>query len=333
MAQPTVGSVHVNSALTNISVAYFQEAANFVAGRVFPNVPVAKQSDRYYILSKPDTMRSDSLKRAPGTPAARRGYNLDNTPTYFCDEYSIAIPTPYQVYANADAAIDPEMVAARLVMEDLLIDREVNWVNTFFTAGVWDTDITGVASSAGTDEVIQWSDATSGNPIGDIRTAKDTILENTGRMPNTLVLQRKVMTALEDHPDIVDRVKYTGSASNANPARVNEQTLAQLFGIERILVADGVQNSAKEGSTASQGFIAGKGALLCYAAPRPSLMTPSAGYTFSWQGYLGQTNAIGMATKRRDDADTGAIIVEGTMSYDQKVVASDCGYYWGSIVA
>jgi hypothetical protein len=332
MAQPTVGAVHVDSALTNISVAYFQTADNFVAGRVFPNVPVAKQSDRYFILNKSDTMRSDSLKRAPGTAAARRGYGLDNTPTYFCEEYSIAIPTPYQVYSNADAAVDPDRIAAQLVMEDLLIDREKNWVNTFFTSGVWDNEETGVASSPASGETIQWSDQTSSDPIRDIREAKDTILETTGKRPNTLILQRRVMSALEDHADIVDRVKYANSTSD-NPARVNEKTLAALFGVERIMVADGTQNTAAEGATGSYSFIAGKSALLCYVAPSPSLMTPSAGYTFSWSGYLGQTNAIGMATKRRDDDERGSIVVEGTMSYDQKVVASDLGYYFGSIVA
>lgn len=332
MAQPTVGSVHVDSALTNISVAYFQNANNFVAGRAFPNVPVAKQSDRYFILNKSDTMRSDSLKRAPGTAAARRGYDLDNTPTYFCDEYSIAIPTPYQVYANADAAVDPDRIAAELVMQDLMIDRERNWMSTFFTTGVWDNEETGVASSPASGETIQWSDQTSGDPIGDMRVGRDTILESTGLMPNTLILQRKVMTALEDHPDVVDRIKYA-SSTNDNPARVNERTLAALFGIERILVADGAQNIAAEGATGSYSFIGGKNALLCYSAPRPSLMSPSAGYTFSWNGYLGQTNGIGMATKRRDDQDRASIVVEGTMAYDQKAVSTDAAYFWGSVVA
>jgi len=332
MAQPTVGAVHVDSALTNISVAYFQNANNFVAGRAFPNVPVAKQSDRYFILNKSDTMRSDSLKRAPGTAAARRGYDLDNTPTYFCDEYSIAIPTPYQVYANADAAVDPDRIAAELVMQDLMIDRERNWMSTFFTTGVWDNEETGVASSPAAGQTIQWSDQTSGDPIGDMRVGRDTILESTGLMPNTLILQRKVMTALEDHPDVVDRIKYA-SSTNDNPARVNERTLAALFGIERILVADGAQNTAAEGATGSYSFIGGKNALLCYSAPRPSLMSPSAGYTFSWNGYLGQTNGIGMATKRRDDQDHASIVVEGTMAYDQKAVSTDAAYFWGSVVA
>ncbi len=47
---PTQTDVHVNQPLTNISVAFMQSDAGFVARKVFPVVPVAKQSDRYYVV-------------------------------------------------------------------------------------------------------------------------------------------------------------------------------------------------------------------------------------------------------------------------------------------
>jgi len=53
MPQPTLGDVHVNRPLTNISVAYSQEAAGveFVAGRAFPAIPVENKSDLYWTNS------------------------------------------------------------------------------------------------------------------------------------------------------------------------------------------------------------------------------------------------------------------------------------------
>ena len=42
--QPSSAQVHVNRPLTNISIAYIQEATNFVATRVAPTISVAKQS-------------------------------------------------------------------------------------------------------------------------------------------------------------------------------------------------------------------------------------------------------------------------------------------------
>jgi len=330
---PTQSQVHVDAALTNISVAYMQNAANFVAGRVFPNVPVMKQSDRYFVYSRADFNRDEAEKRAPGSRAPGGGFNLDNTPTYFADVWAFRHDISDQIVANQDAALNLERSGAEYVTQTLLIRKEVSWASNYFTSGVWDTDITGVASSPATDEVIQWSDQTSGDPIGDIRAAKTVVMENTGREANTLVLGQHVMDALTDHPDIVDRVKYSGGVGNGNPASVNEQTLAALFGIERVMVAKAVKNTAKEGATEASSFILGKNALLCHAAPAPGLMIPSAGYTFSWQGYLGTGNAFGMAMKNYYLDEISSTVIEGEMAFDHKVVSSDLGYMWNSIAA
>jgi hypothetical protein len=39
---PSIGDVHVNVPLTNISVAYIQDEGAFVADRVFANIPVGR---------------------------------------------------------------------------------------------------------------------------------------------------------------------------------------------------------------------------------------------------------------------------------------------------
>jgi len=239
---------------------------------------------------------------------------------------------PDQIRANADPAIDPEREAATMVMQTLMVRRERDWVSNFLSGGVWTNDYDGVASSAGTGETIQWSDTTSGDPIGDMRSAKTSVKLACGMAPNTLVVGQEVMDALVDHPDIVDRVKYTAATTNS-PSMVNEQTIAALFGLDRVLVSSATYNSAAQGATDSQAFIAGKKALLCYVNPTPSLMSQSAGYTFSWQGYLGQTNPFGIATTRMRIDTRRCTRVEGEMAFDHKVVSADCGYFWDTIVA
>lgn len=331
MTTPTSSAVHVDAALTNISIAFLQNANNFVAGRVFPNVPVSKQSDRYFIFDRGDFNRDQAEVRAPGTESAGGGYNLDNTPTYFANVFAIHKDVPDQVRANADPAVDVERAAAEWVMHQMLIRKEKSWVNSFFTAGVWSNEDTGVAANPSADEVVKWSDTTSSDPIGNIRAAKSAILESTGFEPNTLVLGQLVMDALIDHPDIVDRVKYSGGVGNGNPARVNEQTLAQLFGIERIMVSKAIQNTAAEGAANAHSFISGSNALLTFAAPAPSLMTPTGGYTFSWAGFMGQSNAFGIATKRFYIDTLESTRVEAQMAFDHKLISADMGYFFGDI--
>ena len=332
MTQPTNAAVHVDSALTNISVAFLQNASHFVAGRVFPNVPVQKQSDRYFVFDRGFFNRDEAEVRAPGTESAGSGYELDNTPTYFANVYAYHHDVADQVRANADAAVDPERAAAELVTHKMLIRKEVDWVSKFFAGGIWTGgDVDGVSATPATNQVTQWSDTTSGDPIGDIRSAKTSILQSTGFIPNTMVMGQPVFDALIDHPDIVDRIKYGQTAGG--PAMANEQTLAALLGLDRILISRAIRNTAAEGLTNAHSFIAGKKALLCYVPPAPSLMTPSAGYTFSWTGFMGQTNGFGFATKRFRMENLESTRVEGQMAFDHKLVSSDLGYFFDAIVA
>ncbi len=78
-AQPTVADVHINRPLTDVSVAFMQNATDFVADRVFPTVPVAKQSDLYFVYEREDWYRSQAERRAPGTESAGSGWNLYET--------------------------------------------------------------------------------------------------------------------------------------------------------------------------------------------------------------------------------------------------------------
>ena len=54
MPQPTLNDSHVDAILTNISVAYMQKQENFIAEKVFPNIPVDKKSDKYFVYTKND---------------------------------------------------------------------------------------------------------------------------------------------------------------------------------------------------------------------------------------------------------------------------------------
>jgi Phage major capsid protein E len=327
--QPTPGDVHVNTPLTNISIAMLQSASDFVAARVFPNIPVSKQSDRYYVYNRGDFNRDEMEQRAPGTESAGGGYTVDNTPTYYANRYSFHRDIPDEVRANADAVLNPDREATAFVTHKALIKREKLFAANHFVTGKWGTDITGVASGPTGAQVLQWNDANS-NPIEDVRTGKRTVRESTGIEPNKLVLGRPVYDRLLDHPDIIDRIKYGQTAGS--PAKASLALLASLFEVEEILVMNAIENTAKEGQTAAHSFIGGKKALLVHSASAPGLMTPSAGYTFSWTGLMGAGGEGNRIRQFRMEA-LGVDRVEIDMCFDQKLVAPELGYFWNSVVA
>jgi hypothetical protein len=327
--QPTPGDVHVNAPLTNISVAFLQNANNFVASRVFPNIPVSKQSDRYYTYDRGDFNRDEMRERAPSTESSGGGYTLDNTPTYYAPVYAFHKDIPDEVRANADAALNPDREATAFVTHKALIKREKLFVSKFFAGGLWTNDWDGVSSNASGNQVLQWNDANS-TPIENVRDAKRTIAQSTGFEPNKLVLGRAVYDALLDHPDVIDRIKY-GQTAGA-PAMAGQDTLARLLGVDEVVVMNAIENTATEGAASSHAFIGGKKALLCYAATAPGLMTPTAGYTFSWTGLLGsgaEGNRIRSFRMEHIKSDR----VEIEMAFDQKLVSADLGFFWDSIVA
>jgi len=318
MPNPTAGDIHVNQPLTNISIAYIQSAGGFIADKVFPNVPVQKQSDRYFQYLKEDWFRVEAQERAPGTESAGGGWRIDNTPTYYCRIYAVHKDIDDPTRANADAPINLDRDATEWVTQQLLLKRETTWASQYFVTGVWGTDRQGVTSVPTGNQFVRWSDHTNSDPIADIDASIMSIASTTGYKPNTLVVSPDVFGKLKNHPKILDRVKYTQRAV------ITEDILAGLFGIEKFLVPWGVVNTAAEGATENTNFIFSGKVLLVYAAPQPSLLKPSGGYTFSWVGYLGagqQGNRI--KTFRMEHLASDRI--EGEMSFDVKLVAPDLG--------
>ena len=110
MPQPTQSQVHVDAILTNMSVAYMQEADSFVASRVFPTVNVSKQSDKYFTYTQADFYRDQAIERADGTESAGSGYGL-STDTYSSTVYALHKDIGDQVRANSDSPLDPDMDA------------------------------------------------------------------------------------------------------------------------------------------------------------------------------------------------------------------------------
>jgi hypothetical protein len=325
--QPGLSGVHVDRPLTQIAIAFAQNPDMFIADRVFPVVPVQKQSDLYYTVPREYWFRDEMRRRAPGTEAAERTHELA-TDSYSCDVWALKESLADQIRSNYDSPLQPEREITEGLSQAGMIRKEREWASTFFTTGVWTGDLTGVDSaSPGASQVSRW-DRDDATPIEDIRLGKRRVHQRTGFRPNKLVLGREVYDALLDHPDIVGRLDR---GQTTGPAIVMRQNLAALFEVDEVLVMDAVFNTAAEGAAGSYSFIGGKSALLCYAAPSPGIYVPSAGYTFSWTGLLG-AGALGMRMKRLRDEKKEADELEIQMAFDQKLVSADLGQYFATIV-
>jgi hypothetical protein len=320
MPQPTASAVHINAPLTNISVAYLQDLDGFIAGKVFPEVPVQKRSDSYFTYPKQQWFRTDAAERPPSTESAGSGYEQGND-SYYCKRYAIHKDVDDTVRANTDSPLDADRDATEFVSRQLMLKREQLWAAKYFITSLW----TGSSTGGDITPSVKWDNA-SGTPITNIRTEMNAMRTKTGFMPNKLTLPALVWTKLQDSADFIDRI-------SVNTTRiVTPQLLAQILELDEVLIASAVNDTAIEGATASMADVIGTdNALLTYSPPRPGLLVPSAGYTFNHVGYLG-AGANGQRMKKFRMEHIASDRIEAEMYFDQKVVAADLGVFFTDVL-
>jgi hypothetical protein len=316
--QPTPGDVHVNRLLSNVSVAFLQDQSEFIADKVFPAVPVKKQSDRYVKYDKAEWFKGKAKIRAAGSESAGGGYTFDNSPNYFCDVYAFHKDVDDDTRANQDEAIDVDSEATEFVTRDLVLKREITWAAKYFITSTW----TGSSTAGDITPGTLWS-AGGSTPIEDIRTQLRSVKKKTGFRANVVVMGDPVWDVLQDHPDFLERIKYT------QVAIVSSQLLASVLGLANVYIGGAIQNTAIEGATDALTFLFDNDLLCVYAAPKPGLMTPSGGYTFQWSGRVGGS----MRIKRFRMEPLASDRIEGEMAYDQKLVAAEMGAFFSNVIS
>lgn len=322
------GGTHaVDQILTNMSVAYRNARDSYVATRVFPICPVARESDKYRTYDKGDWFRDEAEVRADGTPAASGAHEYSSA-TYSCLAYAFKEAITARQLVNADADLQLEFDTTEFVTEKLLIKLERLWAAAFFKTGVW-TDKTGVAAGPAANQFVRFSVAGS-DPVGVIDQYKQDVKLLTGQSPNKLIAGANAARVLRNHADIKDRVKYVQMATLGQL----KAKLAELFEVEEFLVANASVNTAKKGVADVMAYaMNANDILLVYAAPRPSLKLPSGGYVFASTSLPYSDPTTGLRIKRWKDENIDGEWFEGQALWDPKVVAADMGIYLSSAVS
>ena len=312
---PTRNDVQaVDEVLTNMLVAYKQTQDRFVAGQLFPEVPVKADSGTYYLLAQGDWFRDGMQARPAGADFAFDEWAVSTT-TYKTKQWALAKSIPDEIRANSQLPMELENLTVEWLGQQSLIRKERGFAADFMTTSVWTT----TDNNSATD----WDDFQNGDPVNNVLTYYRTIDQLTGMQPNTLMVGQIVDMALRIHPDILDRIKYTSAATQA----AVRSAMAALFGVDRYLVALAIYNSANPAQTASYSAIIDDDALLLHVAPRPGIFTASGGYTFTWAGGGGN----GSIYQYYDNA-THSTVVQSKEEWDQKVIGAGLGALWLDIV-
>lgn len=312
--QPGAQDVHVDTLMSQISVGYRNE--EYIAQGIFPVVMVEKQSDLIGGYDKGDFLRAVMQPYQPGTEGARSGYKVDKSRTYFCSGWKLGKVIPDDVVANADKPFNMFQDATAWLTEQGQLRWELEFAVDFFAASKGWQDRTG-----GT-HFTKFSNLAGSNPITTCYREADLVRQKTGRRANTAVMSKQVWDYIRDHPLVVDRLKYTSKDS------ITPEMFARLIEVERVLIGSAIYVSSGEDVADVVAEIWGNHVLLAHVAPRPSLMMPTAGYTFIWRPI---TNTPVFFRRYRQD-NLESTIQEIKSYFDMKQIDGDNGVFLANAV-
>lgn len=322
------GAFKPNIYLSNMSMAYFQGMDKYVAKSVFPILPVQLSTASYYKFSKADLAR-DNVRRKPqfGKVEPAQMGMTDDSYRCFVDQVIVGLDKIENLdfsRSHAPGVADPRKAKAKFIAEQMNIHLDILFAENFFKTGVWGNEWTGnTAYSEADKQFCKFSDDNC-DPIALFDELNTMVEEEGRRRPNKLALGRKAFNALKNNPAILERVKFGGSS--ANPAAVNERVIAELLGIEKVVVFASTYNKAGLGEEADMQFICNPNdALLCYTTDTPAIDEPTAGYIFTWD-MLG-TGGFMPTLQYEGEGGTHTEFMEGLMGTDMKKTADDLAIY------
>ena len=303
---PDVGDVHTDAVLSGVSVMYKNDS--LIADLILPVIPVKKESELYYKYTR--NWRLPEAKRAAGAEAAEVEWNV-TTDTYSCEEYALKDLIPDRVRNNADKPLNMDVDTTENLTDLIHLLREKRVADIVFAGGNHGT----TSALAGAN---RWDDYAGSDPIGNVRTAKDTVHASSGKMPNVMIVGKQVHTKLLDHPDVLERIKYT------QKGLVTADLLATFFEVDKYLVGNALYDSSQSGGSESLAYVWGKSVALIYAETSPGLKKVSYGYQFQSRGFR--------TKKWREEGRDGDFVESGEIR-DEKVVSTACGYLYTTVVS
>jgi len=312
---PTGRDVYFDVPLANVAIKAFQSTEDYVGPRLFPQIPVGKQSGRYYTIDKDTWLRVHNTLRAPKTSARRIEFKVSSD-GFFCDNHVLAGDLAKEDLANADNAVNLLNNETNLVVDGLLRGKEDRLAKIV-------TSISNIGSGVLLTGTAKWSDYVSSDPLADITSAHAFVENNTGLMANTAVLDKDTYQIIRRHPVLLDMYKYTSGGE------LTDQQLASVFKVQNFWVARGIVNRALEGATASLVNIWGNNVLICRVQPGVSMETATFGLSYRW---VPPGIPAPMQVMRYDDPDPSkkAHVLEVGYYEDEKVVARELAYLIGN---
>lgn len=262
----------IDPVLSNVAQGY--GSADYIAKWLFPMVPVAQRGGKIIQFGK-ESFKLYNTQRVPGENTRRVQFGYLGSP-YALQDDSLEAQVPFENEQEAMAVpgIDLSSVSVNGVQDILL--RGLEKRSADLARNLANYAATNKTTLSGTG---QWSDYTgTSQPSRDVETGKEAIRALTGKRPNVAIVPAQVKARLNNHPVMIDRIKYVGGKT------LTTEILAELWGIQNVIIGDAIYSNDAETAMTD---VWGKDVILAYTelGSVANRGLPSYGYTYQLGGY------------------------------------------------
>lgn len=288
----------------------------FIAERVLPIFDTALKSANFPVIPREAFLKLQETKRAPRGRYNRSGWEFGQD-NYSCDEdgwEEVIDDSEARLYARF---FDAEAIATRRAVNMLMRGLEKRVADAVFNTTTFTVN----------NVTNEWDDAANATPAADVKAGKKTIRNNTGLLPNVLIISYSTFLDLGQCNDVVDRIKYTNP--NVQRGEISSELLAQYFGVDEVIVGSAIRDATAKGKSMSTAtdLWSNEYAMLARVSRSNDLQDPSLGRLFLWTE--DSPGLLNVETYREEQ--TRGNVVRVRHNLDEKIVYTACGYLLGNI--
>lgn len=273
MAQQTTSQARVIDPILTEVARGWKQPGDMIAEAFFPTVSVGARAGKIVSFNDEDFMIV-ATARAPGSKTGRVQFGYSGV-DYALTDHSLEGVVPRELLEEGQAVpgIDQAAVALAKVQRIMELGREKEAADIALNASNYGSN--NKETLSGND---QWSALSTSDPIKNVAAWREAIRAQTGFYPNVMGIPPAVRSWLNQHPVIIDRMKYTGRDIPTN------ELLAAMFEVERVVTGRAIYKTAAGGAPTD---VWGKSVLMAYVdvSSMADMGSPSYGYTYQLMGY------------------------------------------------
>lgn len=304
----------VDKLLTNVSSAYVPKG--FISEEVLPTIQYKQYSG---LLGKYGTnhLRIENTIKGGRGKYRQVETRVYSTTSFLIEGHGLEDFVSKEDYANVELPFDAERDGVMGISTILWLEKEFSLASTLGNTAIITQNVTLSGSQ-------QFNDYANSDPVGVATTAKNTILNASGMMPNLAIMDIQLWNVMRFHPQFLTALGYRYQ----RPGGLTEEEVAKALGVDKVLFGSARYDAAKEGQAAQFTSVWGKNLIFLVAPDKPEIMQKSVGYLVRPTG--NEPRKVYKQTNFNPPGSTSLLCED---EYDMLISDTTCGYLVANAMA